>query len=384
MQPLTILFTNAWLSQRGGTELYLRDLTIALHRRGHRALVYTPILGAVSDELRSAGIEVSDQWTAFPDDIDLIHGQHHLETLAALMRFPDAPAIHVCHGIQPWEEMAPRFPRILKYCAVDEPCRERVMRETGLDRDAVALVLNFADMNRFKARTDYSAKPRRALLFHSGATPTAITPTIQAACRQAGLPLEVIGYQVHNPCAQPERRLLDYDLVFAGGRSAIEALACGCAVILVSLNGTGPLVVPANFDTLRPLNFGCQATPNPFDPQLVFRQIQAYRTADVQAVTRRIRAEAGLEDAVTTWEVLYRDVRDQARAGQAQGWDRRAESRALADYLPLISRHYQQTKVRLALAEKSNRELQDEVFRYSTLGSVRLRNWIRRHLAMKI
>ena len=46
---------------------------------------------------------------------DVIHGQHHLDTMRALCAFPDSPAIYHCHGYLPWVEEAPLYPRIL-YC----------------------------------------------------------------------------------------------------------------------------------------------------------------------------------------------------------------------------------------------------------------------------
>src|SRR5436309_3196611 len=57
---------------------------------------------------------------------DLIHGQHHLETMTALLCFPGTPGIFVCHGWLPWEEAPPRFPRLYRYVAVDAATRERL------------------------------------------------------------------------------------------------------------------------------------------------------------------------------------------------------------------------------------------------------------------
>ena len=57
---------------------------------------------------------------------------HHLETMTALLRFPGVPAVYFCHGWLPWEEAPPRFPRILRYVAVDHTVRDRLQIEHGI------------------------------------------------------------------------------------------------------------------------------------------------------------------------------------------------------------------------------------------------------------
>ncbi len=43
---------------------------------------------------------------------DIIHGQHHAETMTALLHFASVPAVFFfCHGWRPPEEEPPLFPR---------------------------------------------------------------------------------------------------------------------------------------------------------------------------------------------------------------------------------------------------------------------------------
>src|SRR5207237_6736320 len=42
---MRILLTNSTLADRSGSELYLRDLAIALRKRDHHSIAYTPLLG---------------------------------------------------------------------------------------------------------------------------------------------------------------------------------------------------------------------------------------------------------------------------------------------------------------------------------------------------
>jgi hypothetical protein len=56
---LRILITNAWLSGRSGSELYVWDLATALLNRGYTPIVYSPVLGPLADRLRAATIPVT-------------------------------------------------------------------------------------------------------------------------------------------------------------------------------------------------------------------------------------------------------------------------------------------------------------------------------------
>ena len=125
MSKLRILITNNTLTYRAGTELYVRDVALALIKRGHTPIAYSTELGEVAQDIRAATIPVIDNLDALAAPPDVIHGHHHLETMTALLRFPGVPAVSFCHGWLPWEENPLRFPRILRYVAVDQACRDR-------------------------------------------------------------------------------------------------------------------------------------------------------------------------------------------------------------------------------------------------------------------
>ena len=93
---LRILLTNNTLASRAGSEMYIRDLAIALMKLGHFPLAYSPVLGEVAEELKRATVPVIDDLRSLNEPPDLIHGQHHLETMMAVLRFPRTPA---CAGV---------------------------------------------------------------------------------------------------------------------------------------------------------------------------------------------------------------------------------------------------------------------------------------------
>jgi hypothetical protein len=331
---LTVLLTNTSLDHRAGTELYIRDLATALLRIGHKPVVYSPRLGAVAKEIRARAIPVVDTLDALVEPPDLIHGQHHLETMTALWHFPDTPALYVSHGYFPWQEAPPLFPRILQYVVVGVFGRERLVREFGIDPERVAIVPNFVDLERFHQRSEFSDRPRRALLFGNWAT-EAYRDAVLAACASRAITLDVAGLNLGPVTDCPEMLLHQYDLVFAVGRSALEAMATGAAVILASPFGLGPLVTTGNFGRLRSINFAIRALTQRCDPLLIGAEIDRYDPAETLLVSEKVRQAAGLDGAADTMVALYEDVLTRWRATPR---DRAAEERATSEYLRWFSR----------------------------------------------
>ncbi|MCW5893608.1 MAG: glycosyltransferase [bacterium] len=327
---LRVLLTNGALAIRAGTELWVRDVALALQARGHRPVVYSPVLGELADELRRATVPVVSELGALATPPDVIHGHHHLETMSALLRFPGVPAISVCHGWLPWQEAPPLHPRIHAWVAVDEVCRDRLVCEHGIAPARTRLLLNFVDLHRFPARaTPPPTRPQRALVFGYTASEDTWVPVVRAACARAGVPVvDVVGYGAGNPTPAPEALLPRYDLVFAKARSALEALAVGAGVILCDARGTGGLVTSDVLAALRRLNLGVRTLGRPLTPELLAAEIARWNAADVAEVSRRVRAEAGLDAAIDVLEGLYREA-----VAAPLPVDAAAEGAATASYL---------------------------------------------------
>ncbi|HWX41543.1 MAG TPA: glycosyltransferase [Blastocatellia bacterium] len=335
MRPLKILITNNGLADRAGSELYVRDLALALLKRGHTPIAYSTVLGEVAAELRAGTVPVVENLDQLSVAPDIIHGQHHLETMTALLCFPGVPAVYFCHGWLPWEEAPPKFPRILRYVAVDHTCRDRLLFEHGIPDDRVRVLLNFVDLDRFPNRTPLPAHPERALVFSNSIAESQVA-NIRAACQQAGIEIDVLGNHSGNMTGTPEDVLGGYDLVFAKGRAALEAMAVGAAVILCDQIGCGPMVTSDQFDRLRALNFGIRTlVSKAVTADAIARQVSQYDPRDAAKVSARIRGEAALEDAVESVEALYRETISEFEAAGRSDAD--AEIRAAAGYLRWIS-----------------------------------------------
>ena len=351
MRTTSILFTNNTLAARAGSETYIRDVALALLRRRHRPVAFSLVLGKTADELRRATVPVIDDLSRLGSPPDVIHGHHHLETLIAALTFPGTPIVHFCHGWVPWEEMPLRHPSVARYVAVDEVCLDRLVREEGIAPDRVEVLRNFVDLDRFLPRAPLPSKPQRALVFSNYAATDGYTRVIAAACAAAGIALDIVGEARGNPTASPETLLPDYDLVFAKGRAALEALTVGCAVVLADAAGSGPLVTPANFDRLRSRNFGIRELQNPHDAAWYGREIATYSAGDAACVSSRARADAGLEPAVDRLLAIY-------AAAMAQPRETACASQAAATHLARIAGPLKQASGVSILAKDLARDLE--------------------------
>jgi hypothetical protein len=117
--------------------------------------------------------------------------------------------------------------------------------------------------------------------------------------------LDVVGSSFGTQTLEPEHILRDYDIVFAKGRCALEALAVGNAVILCHTSGAGPMVTSVELERLRNMSFGWYAISNPVDRNVLLSEIQKYDAQDAALVSDRIRKSAGLSTAATSLLNIY-------------------------------------------------------------------------------
>src|SRR5437763_1377958 len=271
-------------------------------------MLYSRQLGDVSREIRSHGIEVTDDLKRLTCVPDVIHGQHHPLVMEALLQFPAVPAVFACHAARGFSEAPVVFPRILRYVGVDDRCRKRLENLPEIPAHRIDVILNAVDLERFRQRCPLPQVPRRAAVFSNNASRFTHLPAIRKTCRELGLDLEVLGRQSGNPVANPEAFLPRYDIVFAKARCALEAMAVGNAVVLCDYAGAGPLVTTRNFDSLRPKNFGAGALVNPIEAKFLRAEIERYDADEAAAVSAKVRSEADLKHATLQWLRLYAEV----------------------------------------------------------------------------
>jgi len=383
---MRLLITNTTLAYRTGSEVYVRDLALALQRRGHEVVIYSPMVGALAETLRLVGIPVLEDLDLVQGAPDLIHGQHHLETMAALARFPGVPAVYCCHGWMPWEELPPHHPRILRYLCVSERLQDRLTRMHGVPPWRVRRVLNAVDLHRFQPRSALPGLPRRALALSNQITRGKAGWMLRSACAHHGIHLQVVGLARGNPSMYPELLLPQFELVFARGRAALEALAVGAAVICCDVEGLGPMVDSANFSALRQANFGVQILEQPLTERALRREIRKYDASDAGRVSEMTRHTADLEAAVDQILEVYLEALDEW--GESPRQEGPGELQALGHHLKFLSETYRRPFHHLTREEAALHTGVDRgkgLRRWLTSGKVRgllafhgLKRWVSR------
>jgi septation ring formation regulator EzrA len=304
----TILLTNWLLQGRTGTEMYVRDLALALKRRGHRPMVFTLHRGAPAEELSGRGIPVVDNLEDLPWEVEVVHGHHNFATVLAMLACRRARGLFVCHDAKAWHDKPPSFPRLMAYAGVDDLCRERVATSLGMSLKEVRFIGNSVDLARFQPRGLLPERPRRAVIFSNYASEHTFLPIVREACQREGLELDVIGSGVQQQSSEPERVLGNYDVVFGRARCAMEALATGCATILCGTEGAGPLVTLENFDRLRRDNFGRRCLSAPLSAEHLAAEIRRYDAASGSETARHARSRLDLEETVDQCVALYEEL----------------------------------------------------------------------------
>lgn len=344
MSGLKVLITNLMLEGWTGTELFVRDVARGLLQAGHRPVLYSPRLGRLAAEIGKETIPVIDDLSQLATPPDIIHGQHVNETLTALLHFTNTPALYFCHDWYFADDHPPRFPRILRYVAVDDQCYDKLVYEHGVPEERTQIISQFVDVDRFAPRPALPTKPQRAAVLCNHTKGNEHLNAVREACARRGLKLDVYGAGVGKVCERPEQVLRDYDIVFAKGRAALEAAAVGAAVVVYWWRRLGPMVKANDFERLRANGFGVRAmgaqlTPEEFG-NAVERALEDYDAADAAEVSRRVRASAGRDVAVNDLVKVYEDVIAEHAGAPA---DHENEMRAAGAHLRDISmKHWQQ------------------------------------------
>ena len=321
---MRILLTQRELIQRGGSELVTVEVAMELGDRGHEVAVFCPRPGDLARIMYSSGVLVKSRLGEIPWTPDIIHGQHHLPAIAALSYFPGTPAIYHCHGVSPWVEQPPIHPRIRKYVVVCQWMVPRFEPDYAIPADQVAVVPNFVNFKRFSERRPRPERRRRALLFGNSGLSTRELVKLREACADEGMALDTIGSAYDNRQSRPELFLPGYDVVFAIGKCALEALACGCAVIPVLPGQAGQLITSANFDEWAFSNFSPRyfTSAAQIKRRWLHREMKSFAAEDLAKVAEKVRREYDLKGAVDRLEGIYAeavgDARPEGKAGPSE------------------------------------------------------------------
>lgn len=333
-QKLTVLITNIELSGRSGTEIVTRNLALGLLARGHIPIVYTNTLGPIAEELRRASVPVITDITQVAEKIDVIHGHHTPVAAIAATRFPHVPTIFLAHDFTSWFDIPPRLPSIRRCIAVDKAVATRLTAEHGLPPERVSVILNAVNMQRFMPGPPLPPRPMRALAF---AKNRGHLEAIAEACAARGIALDTVGPMGERILDKPETELPKYDLVFASALTALEALACGRAVVSCDGRGLAGLVTTSNYECWRPLNFGARTLLQAVNTNNLLREIDKYSASDSTSVSELVRQDADLEMWLDAFERVYYECME----------EKNFQPTSQEDFSTATARHMQLSQPRL-------------------------------------
>lgn len=304
---MNILITNIILKNHSGTEVYVRDLAIALKQRGVHVEVYSPKKGEIAQQITATGINVVDNIYKLKLKPDLIHAHHYIPTLEAVSKFPEVPVIYFQHDRTHIIDAPPKYNRIVKYVAVDYNCLDRLLIDQNIAPEKTDVLLNWVDTFRFFPKPISSTKPRKALVFSNYARNDNYFKIIKEACDSEGIELDGIGIGLGNPISNPESILNQYDIVFAKAKAAIESLATGASLIVCDFRGLGGIVTTENYEYFRKYNFGMKTMSKKITIDTIKTEIRKYNSNENIFLAKRISEDASFVKYIDKLLKIYKE-----------------------------------------------------------------------------
>ena len=271
---MKILMGNNTLRFLAGSETWTQTLAKEFKRLGHYVTLYSPVLGIISNKLEEDGIKCVNELkgnrrgigtrSQAPDeaagDFDVIICSHHHVTKYLHMKYPNIPIISTVHGLIHEDghsgKILSEHPvtefRVDRYISVSEEVRDLLLSKYSIESK---IIRNFFDLDRFKKRGNLPDKPRTILVnsnnFGKGQD---IYKTIKQVAQHYNAIFFGIGYRI-KPVYDTENIVKFADIVFGIGRSVLEGACMGKIGIVHGMWGTGGVLTPGTYKTLRKTNF---------------------------------------------------------------------------------------------------------------------------------
>ena len=229
--------------QPAGTETYVLTLTDRLLAEGHRVTCFSLRLGEMAALLREKGAATVDD-ARDADRPDVVHASHLDAGHLAMAAWPTTPTLFVVHGngTRAVVERPPLWKDPVQvWVAVSEHVADVMAARDGIGRGQIEVVPNFVDLRRFTPLQPARA-PVRTVMLHSNHHDDPLRLSLAEACDKVGATLRIVGGGRRQQDIVSE---INYaDVVVGIGRSALEAMACGRAVLQYSAYGGDGLCRP--------------------------------------------------------------------------------------------------------------------------------------------
>lgn len=210
---MRFLVGNYHLHTIGGSESFTHAIAEELLRRGHEVDLYAPA-SFRSEYAEDLGLELN----ALHGDYDFALVSHYPVVDMVLEKFSylEGRIIQTCHGLIPTLEKPNPWARLV------------VISEEIQHVHGGTLVRNGVNLDRFKPSHPLPEKPERLLSLSQSEE---FNTQLSLICEERGIEFRKRNKHV-NPIFRIEEEIKWADIVVGIGRSAIEAMACGRAVLV--------------------------------------------------------------------------------------------------------------------------------------------------------
>lgn len=278
---MRILMTNHSLRAPGGTETWTQTMAAELVRRGNDVTIFTLMKGEMATRMPC---EVVTKVPREGFDVCLVN--HN--TCLGMVYPVDGVKVFTSHGPSHGLERAVRGAGV--YVAVSEEVRAS-NAACGFFPE---IVRNPIDLEKFRPAA-VEGKQARQLL---GGGPTVFInckntgalAKAKQACEMAGYAYDFIHYTEH-PNFDPAPLMPFFDIAITSGRGALEALACGLAVIVFNGRSDGTVtadgwVTPENVEDVASFNFSGRSRGENWGADELANCLRRYEHHDLRGYVR--------------------------------------------------------------------------------------------------
>jgi hypothetical protein len=272
-----LLATNA-LDHPGGSETYLLTVAFALERLGHEVAIYTLEPGEMSELADQSGLRVAVSDQQLDDAYDAIIGQDGVTSYALAERFPSARHLFVSHSADYPFQYPPQLPGTVgAVVAFNDRVVGRLESLAHCPR--LIRLRQPIDTWRFTVRGSLPPRPK-SLTVLSNYMEGERLEIVRGAAREMGMSFAVLGSsEGGEPTLTPEEVLRRSDVVLAVGRSALEAMACGCAVYVFGHLAADGWVTQHSYEAFERDGFASLATERMVDTDTLCADLADYDAA---------------------------------------------------------------------------------------------------------
>lgn len=271
---MKILMGNNTLDILAGSETFTYTLARAFKKLGHEVSAYSPQLGFIAMQLEKEGIKCVSGFSQkqeahkfnpvleeeSDEDFDVIICSHYQITHDLHRRFPHVPIIATVHGIlhsdintgQIWPEHPVTEFKVDQYVAVSEEVQGLLKEVYGIDS---VIIRNGFDLEKF-AWQEWSGKKPETFLINSNylGIDDAPVQVMKEVVKHYGAKFKAVGANFTGSWDMQDV-IKDVDVVIGMGRSVLEGFAMGKIALVQGRWGTGGVLTPKTYETIRQSNF---------------------------------------------------------------------------------------------------------------------------------